>query len=52
MYGLPRPVIEHYGEFARLPDALERRGVSQADIRAVLGGNYLRALREALTVSA
>ena len=48
MFGLPSSVIPSYGEFALLPALLEQRGVNAADIEAVLGGNYLRVLRQAL----
>jgi membrane dipeptidase len=48
MFGLPGSVIPSYGEFALLPALLESRGAGSADIEAMLGGNYLRVLRQAL----
>lgn len=50
MFGLPRTVIPSYAEFSELPDLLARRGLKSADIEAILGGNYIRVLREALSV--
>jgi len=40
-------VIPGYEQFARLEDILIKRGVQSADVRNMLGGNYLRALRAA-----
>jgi membrane dipeptidase len=42
-------VVPTYDDFALLDEALAKRGVSAADIAAILGGNYLRVLRQALT---
>ena len=50
MFGLPGSVIPSYGEFALLPGLLEQRGVGATDIAALLGGNYIRVLRQALQV--
>jgi len=50
MYGLPRSVIPSYREFAELPDALAKRGLKSAEIDALLGDNYIRVLRQALSV--
>jgi membrane dipeptidase len=50
MYGLPRSVVPTYEEFAKLADLLPRRGLNAAEVDAVLGGNYVRVLREAITV--
>jgi membrane dipeptidase len=51
MFGLPRTIIPSYEEFARLPDHLAKRGMQQKEIDAVLGGNYIRVLRQALAAS-
>ena len=51
MFGLPRTIIPSYEEFARLPDYLAQRGMAQKEIDAVLGGNYIRVLRQALAAS-
>lgn len=48
MFGLTRSVVPDYDAFALLPELLSRRGMQAADIDAVLGGNYLRVLRQAL----
>lgn len=48
MFGLPGSVLPSYGEFALLPALLAQRGVGASDIEAILGGNYLRVLRQAL----
>lgn len=50
MFGLPRSVLPSYAEFAELPGYLARRGLKEADTDAVLGGNYLRVLRQAMTI--
>jgi membrane dipeptidase len=50
MAGLPAgSIVPSYDEFALLDDALAKRGASAADIAAILGGNYLRVLSQALT---
>jgi membrane dipeptidase len=43
-------VIPGYEQFAQLEELLAKRNVPAADIRKILGGNYLRVLREALAV--
>jgi microsomal dipeptidase-like Zn-dependent dipeptidase len=43
-------VIAGYEQFAQLEALLAKRSVSGEDIREILDGNYLRVLREALTV--
>ncbi len=50
MFGVPRSVVPSYREFARLAEYLAQRGLKDAEIDAVLGGNYLRVLRQALVV--
>jgi len=49
MHGLPRSVIPTYAEYAQLADVLARRGLAAAAVDAVLGGNYIRVLREAMS---
>ena len=50
MAGLPAgSVVPSYDDFALLDEALSKRGASAADISAILGGNYLRVLAQALT---
>ena len=49
MAGLPGgSIVPTYDDFALLDEALARRGASAADIAAILGGNYLRVLAQAL----
>lgn len=48
MFGLPRSIIPSYDEFAELPGYLAKRGMKESEIDAVLGGNYIRVLRQAL----
>ena len=43
-------VIPGYEQFPELEERLMKRNVPADDVRKVLGGNYLRVLREALTV--
>ena len=51
MFGLsPRSTLPSYSEYALLPEYLTKRGMKADEIEAVLGGNFLRVLREALTV--
>ena len=50
MDGLGRSTLPSYAEFAELPGYLAKRGLNEAGIEAVLGGNYIRALREAMRV--
>jgi membrane dipeptidase len=48
LHGLVRTVMPTYAQFAALEGALEQRGLAAKDISAVLGGNYVRVLRESL----
>ena len=50
MDGIGRSVLPSYAEFAELPRYLSKRGLDDAGVEAVLGGNYLRVLRQALSV--
>ena len=46
--GLPSSVIPSYGEFGVLEELLAKRGVKAPDVENMLGGNYLRVLRQSL----
>ena len=46
--GITRTVMPGYAQFAALEDLLARRGLASEQIRAVLGGNYVRVLSESL----
>jgi membrane dipeptidase len=49
MAGLPGgSIVPTYDDFALLDEALAKRGANAADIAAILGGNYLRVLTQAL----
>ena len=48
MNGIRRTIMPGYAQFAALEAALASRGLAPKDISAVLGGNYVRVLREAL----
>ncbi len=50
MHGLVRTIMPTYVEFAAVEGELARRGMKTAEIEGILGGNYLRVLREALKV--
>ena len=39
-----------YDQFGQLEEILTKRGASASDITAILGGNYLRVLAQALTL--
>lgn len=49
--GILRTIMPDYGQFAALEDALARRRLKDEDILAVLGGNYIRVLRQSLSPS-
>jgi len=48
MHGLLRTVMPSYVEFAALEEELSRRGMKGPEVDGILGGNYLRVLREAM----
>ena len=48
MNGIRRTIMPGYAQFAGLEAALASRGLAPKDISAVLGGNYVRVLREAM----
>jgi membrane dipeptidase len=50
MNGLTRTIMYGYAEFATLEGELARRGLKPAAIEGIMGGNYIRVLREAMTV--
>ena len=50
MDGMPSSVVPTYGEFAELAELMAKRGVSTTDLENLLGGNYIRVLRQALAV--
>jgi membrane dipeptidase len=52
MFGLGgSTVIPGYEQFPQIEERLVKRNVSADDVRKVLGGNYLRVLREALAAA-
>ncbi len=49
MHGLgPRPLMPSYAEFASLEELLGKRGLKPAEVEGIMGGNYIRVLREAM----
>lgn len=46
--GLRNSVMPSYAEFGALEELLAKRGVKAEDIGSILGGNYLRVLRQSL----
>lgn len=46
--GLPNSAISGYRDFPRVALALSRGGLNESDVAAVMGGNYLRLLRQAM----
>lgn len=48
--GLRSTVLPTHDEFGELAGLLEKRGLNAADVDGVLGGNYIRVLREAINV--
>jgi len=50
MNGLPSTVLPSYQDVTELAGMLEKRGLKGDDLGAVMGENYIRVLRAALTV--
>ncbi|HTP61080.1 MAG TPA: membrane dipeptidase [Burkholderiales bacterium] len=50
MHGLTRTIMPGYGEFAALEPELSKRGLKPAEVEGIMGGNYLRVLRDAMTI--
>jgi membrane dipeptidase len=48
MNGMTRTIMPSYVEFAALEDELARRGLKAAEVAGIMGGNYIRVLREAM----
>jgi membrane dipeptidase len=49
MHGLgPRSLMPSYAEFASLEELLGKRGLKPAEVEGIMGGNYIRVLREAM----
>jgi membrane dipeptidase len=51
MDGMPSSVIPTYREFYELAELLAKRGIGTADVDSLLGGNYVRVLRQALVAT-
>ena len=49
MDGMTRMVVPTYREFFELAELMTKRGVGGADLESMLGGNYIRVLKIALT---
>ncbi len=48
MHGLTRTIMPGYVEFASLEGELAKRGLKAAEVEGIMGGNYIRVLREAM----
>jgi len=46
--GLPSTVLPTHEELAEVADLLAKHGLSEAQVEGIMGGNYIRVLREAL----
>lgn len=46
--GLPNTVLPTHEEFAEVAELLAKKGLKDGEVEAVMGGNYLRVLRQAL----
>jgi len=49
MHGLVRTSMPGYAEFAALEAELGQRGLKPAEVEGIMGANYIRVLREAMT---
>ncbi len=50
LHGLVRTIMPGYEQFAMVEDELAKRKLKDQEIIAVLGGNYVRVLRDALSI--
>jgi membrane dipeptidase len=50
MDGMTKMVVPTYREFSELAEVMAKRGVGAVDLGNMLGGNYIRVLKSALTV--
>jgi len=48
--GLPSTSLPTHAEFAEVAELLAKRGLKDADVAGVMGGNYIRVLREAMNI--
>lgn len=49
--GLPHSALAGYRDFPRVAAALARGGLRDSEVEAVMGGNYLRVLRQAMAAA-
>lgn len=49
MHGLVRTAMSDYREFSSLERELSKRGLKPDEVEGIMGGNYIRVLREALS---
>ena len=45
---MTRTIMPGYAEFATLEGELTKRGMKAAEVEGIMGGNYVRVLREAM----
>ena len=48
--GLPSSALSGYRDFPRIAAALAKGGMKDTEVAAVMGGNYLRVLQQAMSV--
>lgn len=48
--GLPRSALSGYGDYPRIAAALAKSGLKEPEVEGVMGGNYLRVLKAAVSV--
>ena len=48
--GLPSTVLPTHEEFAEVADILAKHGLSETQVEGIMGGNYVRVLRQAMTL--
>ena len=51
MGGMTKMVVPTYREFSDLAELMAKRGVDTADLDRLLGGNYIRVLKQALAAA-